>query len=191
MNPVRHGRGFQLFIMMFQKMSNGVNKGLTLIELVVTMTIVSLVMGALLVMSRSGEAQAALMRSAQKLVLDISRQQSSAMSAKEVRGEVPCGYGVHLDFWAGSYILFADRGIQADCSDQDFRLSPGEQISVSNFETGIVISGSNNSDIVFNPPEPQVHFFPGAAPAEIILQSSRTGQTRRVIVTLAGQIYIQ
>ena len=172
--------------------SNGVNnKGLTLIELVVTMTVVALVMAALLVMSREGEAQATLMRSAQKLVLDISRQQANAMSAKEVAGEVPCGYGVHFDFQSGSYILFADRATQADCSDQSFSLSPGEQISASNFEAGIKVSAFNNSDIVFNPPEPQVHFYPGAAPAEIILQSSRTGQTIRVVVTMAGQIMIQ
>jgi prepilin-type N-terminal cleavage/methylation domain-containing protein len=167
------------------------NKGLTLIELVVTMTVVALVMGALLVMSRPGEAQAALLRSAQKLMLDISRQQANAMSAKEVEGEVPCGYGVHFDFQAGSYILFVDRATQADCSDQNFQLSSGEQISVSKFEAGIIVSGFNNSDIVFNPPEPRVYFYPGAAPAEIIIQSSRTGQTIKVVVTLAGQIMIQ
>jgi prepilin-type N-terminal cleavage/methylation domain-containing protein len=176
---------------MQKQTSTGVNKGLTLIELAVTMTVVALVMAALLVMSREGEAQAALLRSAQKLVLDISRQQASAMSAKEVAGEVPCGYGVHFDLHSGSYILFVDRATQADCSDQDFRLSPGEQTSVSNFEAGVKVSAFNNSDIIFNPPEPRVYFYPGAAPAEITLQSSRTGQTIRVVVTLAGQIMIQ
>ena len=177
--------------MIFKRMSNGMNKGLTLIELVVTMTVVALVMAALLAVSREGEAQAALTRSAQKLVLDISRQQANAMSAKEVAGEVPCGYGVHFDRQSDSYVLFADRATQPDCSDQDFQLSWGEQISVSKFEAGVVVGGFNNSDIVFNPPEPQVHFYPGAAPAEIIIQSSRTGQTLRVVVTMAGQIMIQ
>ena len=172
-------------------------KGLTLIELVVAITVVALLMAALLVMSREGEAQATLMRSAQKLVLDISRQQTNAMSVKEVEGEVPCGYGIHFNRDSGSYILFVDRSIQSDCSDQDFRLSSDlssdEQILVSNLEAGVVVSGFNNSDIVFNPPEPQVHFYPPgvSTSTEIILQSSRTGQTIKVVVTLAGQIMIQ
>ncbi len=178
--------------MIFERMPNRMNKGLTLIELAVTITIVGLIMGALLTMSREGEDRAALMRSAQKLALDISRQQANAMSAKEVAGEVPCGYGVHFDLGVGSYILFADRDVQPDCSGQDFRLSSDDkQISVSNFEAGIRVHAFNSSDIVFNPPEPQVNFYPSAARAVITLQSSRTGQTISVVVTLAGQIMIQ
>jgi prepilin-type N-terminal cleavage/methylation domain-containing protein len=170
------------------------NTGFTLIELVVTMVIITLLTAALLIISRSGEAEAALLRAAQKLALDISRQQSNALSAKEFFGEIPCGYGIH--FLPGDntqYILFADRDlIGPGCSGQDYQYSGGnESVSAIRLETGIEIFNTNVSDIVFKPPEPQVLFRPGVGPAAITLKSPKSPAARTIIVTSAGQISIQ
>ncbi|MDP1628981.1 MAG: prepilin-type N-terminal cleavage/methylation domain-containing protein [bacterium] len=170
------------------------NKGFTLIELVVTVIIIALLTAALLVMSRTGGAEAALFRSAQRLALDISRQRSNALSAKEFSGEVPCGYGINFNLGSpGSYIIFADRASDPACATEDHRYTgPGEMIQEVFLEHGVVITSPlNNTDIVFKSPEPQVFFNPGPGAAEIILGSSKTSVTKRVIVTLAGQIYIE
>ncbi len=168
------------------------SRGFTLIELVVTMVIIGLLTGSLLATSRTGEADAALLRSAQKLALDISRQQANALSAKEFLGEVPCGYGIHFDLgFPGNYVLFTDKGVGFACAGENYKYDVGEVVMTNSLEPGVLLAFPLNvTDIVFKPPEPQVLFNP-AGPAAIIIQSAKTGHTKRIVVTAAGQISIQ
>jgi len=178
--------------------SNNSN-GFTLVELLVSISIIILISGILFANYRQGEKQFALQRSANKLAQDIRRAQQMAMSAEEtdLGGQVPPGqefvpeggFGVYFDEGNPySYIIFAD------CSDSPNKQYNGgglvcgptdseytEHIETIELEKGVKINdikkeGGGNPDriyITFVPPEPEVNIVPpvGGEPAwcEIIL----------------------
>src|SRR3989344_8352181 len=86
------------------------SKGFSLIEMVVVLAIVVVITGIVIFSVGTERQNSALLRSAQKLSLDLRRVQSFALSMKTYKTSgVPCGWGVNFN-GAGStnYIIFAD-----------------------------------------------------------------------------------
>jgi len=169
------------------------NKGFTLIEMIVVLAIIVIITGIVIFNVGTERQNSALLRSAQKLSLDLRRAQTFGLASKVFKTTgVPCGWGVHFN-GAGStsYITFADLASSANCSDRDFvRAGNGsEDFEVANFEAGVSISSlSNNlSDVVFSPPEPIVNFTPNQTSASIVL-INKNGATRAININKTGFI---
>ena len=167
--------------------------GFTLIEMLVVIAIIIIIMGIVIFNVGTERQNSALLRSAQKLSLDLRRAQSFALSSKVYKtAGVPCGWGLHFN-GAGStsYVIFADLASSADCSDRDFiRAGNGsEDFEVVNFEAGNTVDSlSNNlSDVIFTPPDPIVNFTPGQTSASIIL-INKNGATRLISINKTGFI---
>ncbi|MBI2635284.1 MAG: prepilin-type N-terminal cleavage/methylation domain-containing protein [Parcubacteria group bacterium] len=178
------------------KISNGMSKGFTLIEIMVVVSVI-VVISAIVIFNIGLEKQnSALFRSAQKLSLDLRRTQSFALSSKNYKTSgIPCGWGVHFTGAnSTSYIIFADSAVLPDCSDRDFiRAANGtEDFETINLESGIKISSlsGNLSDAVFTPPDPIVRFTPDQALVTIVLMNKNSA-TRKVNVNKAGLVSFQ
>lgn len=170
------------------------NRGFTLIEILVVLTIIVIITGIVIFNTSLERQNSALLRSAQKLSLDLRRAQLFALSSKiyKTSGIVPCGWGIHFNgIGSTSYIIFADLATMPDCSDRDFvRASSGsEDFETTNFEPKISINSLSGSlsDVVFTPPEPTVNFVPSQTSASIVL-INKDGATRTININKTGFI---
>ena len=151
------------------------NRGFTLIEMLVVSAIIVIIMGIVIFNIGFERQNSALLRSAQKLSLDLRRAQSFALSSKIFKTlGIPCGWGAHFNgVSSDNYIIFADLAINQNCSDRDFiRAANGsEDFETVNLESGITVSSLSGglSDIVFTPPDPVITFIPNQASVNIVL----------------------
>lgn len=185
--------GFNHSLIDWHKISNGMNKGFTLIEILVVLAIIVIITGIVIFNIGNERQNSALLRSAQKLSLDLRRAQSFALSSKVFKTfGVPCGWGVHFNgVDSDSYVIFADLATDQNCSDRDFirAASGSEDFETLNLESGITVSNLSGSlsDIVFTPPEPTVTFTPAQISADITL-INKNFTTRAITVNKTGFI---
>lgn len=169
-------------------------KGFSLIELLVTISIIVLLSGMVFVGYRSGERQLMLNRAASKLAQDIRRVEGMALSTEKCCGGIipGGGYGIYLGN-AGdtSYLLYADISVpneQYDAGDQT--------IETINFEKGVEVQlliPSPPLSINFKPPDPTVIFAGDSTKTEarITLRlEAEPSKTKTVKVNKAGLIEI-
>lgn len=168
-------------------------KGFTLIELLVVLAIIMIITSIVIFNIGSERQNSALLRSGQKLSLDLRRAQSFTLSSKTYRTiGVPCGWGLHFNgIGSTNYVIFADLASSANCSDRDFiRASDGsEDFETINLESGISINSlsSNLSNVVFTPPDPTVKFIPDQTSASIVF-INKNGVTRTININKTGFI---
>ncbi len=172
---------------------NNIFTGFALIEVLVVLAVIVIITGVVIFNIGSERQNSALLRSAQKLSLDLRRVQSFALSSKVFKTSgVPCGWGAHFN-GAGSdnYVVFADLAVSQNCSDRDFvRAANGsEDFETINLESGITISSlsSGLSDIVFTPPDPIVTFTPSQVSVNIIL-INKNSTIRSITINKTGFI---
>jgi len=170
-------------------------KSFTLVELLVVISIISILSGLALANYRGGDRRYALSRSAYKLSQDIRRAQEMSMSAKEFSGSVPFGYGVYFKNDASNkthYILFADKnGNQlydptVDGIVEDIPL--GKRVEIGNFSPNL-----SSLTIVFTPPDPSVTINGGSASSASItlwLQNNHS-KIETIKVNKAGLIAVE
>ena len=169
------------------------NKGFTLIEMLVVIVIIGVITGIVIFNVSFERQSSALLRSAQKLSLNLRRAQNFALSSKTYKTVgVPCGWGVHFnEAGSTSYTIFADLASAQDCSNRDFKMASdgSENFEIVNLESGITVNSlSNNlSDVVFTPPDPTVKFTPDQTSASIIL-INKEGANRTIISNKTGFI---
>ena len=87
---------------------NKKQKGFTLIETVVSLSIIFILSAIILPRYSSLRYEFNLLRSGYKFSQDIRRAQEMATSAKQFNNSVPSGYGVYLSKNDTSYIIYAD-----------------------------------------------------------------------------------
>lgn len=173
------------------------NKGFTLIELVVVISII-VILSSILFLSRTGEEKKlALQRAAYQLSQDLRETQEMAMGA----GAVSCvggethSFGVYFNTASSliSYYLFADCD-----KDQSYIQANDQVLRKVNLEKGVQIqslspSVSNVLNIVFSPPNP-ITFINGREwGEEAVITFSLAGATtqKRVKINSAGRIEIE
>ena len=167
--------------------------GFTLVEMIVVLAIIIVITGIVTFNISTERQNSALLRSAQKLSLDLRRAQSFALSSKTYKtAGVPCGWGVHFnEAGSTSYTIFADLASAQDCSNRDFKMASdgSENFEIVNLESGITVNSlSNNlSDVVFTPPDPMVNFTPNQTSVSIVLVN-KNGATRAININKTGFI---
>ncbi len=182
------------------------NKGFTLLEITVVISIITLLSIIFLANYRQGEKNFALQRSAHQLAQSLRQTQNMAMSSQEFEETFPKGgYGVHFEIGANSYILFADcdgngeysySGSALSCAEAtEFNRYP-EKIEEAILEEGISISelspisAENKLNITFFPPNPDITITPSANLAFIILTFGGDSE-KQININIAGLIDIE
>lgn len=142
--------------------------GFTLMELIVSISIIVLISGVFLANYHSTNKQSELTMVAQKLVSDIRLAQNYSLGSKEYSLSVPAGgWGVHFDKVSspGSYKIFADSNgnmeydageADKDKGGQTVNLPAG--VTISEIDVGVSI---NSVDITFLPPDPTTNIWNG------------------------------
>lgn len=180
--------------------------GFTLIEFLVTASIVIVLSTAVLFNFRTGEKQLALQRSANKVAQDIRRAQEMAMSARECPsslcgggGGVPEGYGIFFEISLNNeYLLYADKS-----PGNGFYDAADTDIETIFLEKGIIIQDINTPpkkvSINFGPPDPvtKIKYPYGGSGTEVndaiitLAIETNLNQTKTVRVSRAGLIYVE
>ena len=181
-------RQFSIFNFKFSIMRKD---GFTLIELLAVTAIITLISAIVQPSYKSSNKQLALQRSVSKLAQDLRRAQEMAMSAKEVFGVIPYGFGIDFkNSWLDYYILFADlnNNHHRDAADQDMETIKLEsKIKISN------LSPASFFSVVFAPPDPVTWINDSSSGVEAQITLSIDGSTdnQTIFVNNAGLIYAQ
>jgi prepilin-type N-terminal cleavage/methylation domain-containing protein len=180
------------------------NKGFTIVELIVTTSILVIVTTLIFANYPKFRENISLKKTAQEIALAIRRAQTYGLSVREFQpgsGKFP-GYGVHFNIASSdSFILFADLdgdsvydGVSENV--ESLKIQTGEKLSslCANVKTSPPgTCGFNTIDIIFFRPKPLVTikadgsgFFDG----EIKIISPR-GQIKTIVVLSSGQISVE
>jgi len=165
-------------------------KGVTLIESLVVILVIGILLATIFTGYRGQNKMLVLQRTATKLVADIERAREMAMSAQGDGGSYSLGgYGMYFQGnWQDRYIIFADI-------DADRARSSSEDVSTIIIDDGIAISSlipSNQLDVVFVPPSPDVYIEGGSDSASIrLIIEGNPSKYKDIIINSAGLIYVE
>jgi prepilin-type N-terminal cleavage/methylation domain-containing protein len=177
--------------------------GFTLLEMVVSLSIISLMLGVFLANYKGGRDSGDLSIANQQLVSDIRSAQNKALGTAAFSGVTPVGgWGVHLDTSnTGSYFIFADingdKKYNSTPTDEALLSGGGQTISLSSdvvidsFWTNGAVSNPTALDITFLPPDPATTILYNSgigtsSVAKIILKQKNTGKKATTTVNILG-----
>jgi len=163
----------------------------TLIEMLVTLSIVTLLTVMVIGYSRRSESLTNLMRESERLIYNLKLAQSSAMLTLKNSNQIICGWGVAFDVNNNQYFLFKDLA-QTSCP-ANYKYDGGSEL-VDNLKplNGVIIKSVNVDSIVFIPPNPDVHFMTNDGDSNAQIQlclANDTNQCVYIVVTKTGLIY--
>ena len=163
----------------------------TLIEMLVTLSIVTLLTVMVIGYSRRSESLTNLMRESERLIYNLKLAQSSAMLTLKNSNQIICGWGVAFDVNNNQYFLFKDLA-QTSCP-ANYKYDGGSEL-VDNFKplNGVIINSVNVDSIVFIPPNPDVYFSTNDGDSNAQIQlclANDTTQCVDIVVTKTGLIY--
>ena len=182
--------------------------GFTLIELIVSISVIGLVTGLFLANYSSANRRTDLTMTAQKLVADIRLAQSYSLGlARYGTSDEPSvpegGWGVNFDLLNNTnnqYKIFADENADAIISTGEATESEGAQIIT--LPTNIVIQSlvfgitpGYKANVTFLPPDPTTNINSGTTLASstsvnIILKDAKTNSTKTVRVNFLGLVEV-
>ncbi len=165
------------FVISLASLTN--KKGMSVIELLVVIAIIA-VFSAIVFMN-PGSSQLGLDRAARQVASDLRRAQNMAMSVKEHKDKVPCGYGIYFDgVDRKSYTLFADH--IDSCNDI---YDSGEEVDSIALPSGTQIDGAAFT-VFFETPFGATTIF--SDPFDITISSA--GGTKKININSVGKIDI-
>ena len=167
--------------------SNFKNKGFTLIEIMIAVSIIILISAIVLLNYGNSGQQLALQRSANKLAQDLRTAEEMAISAAQTGGQVPQGgYGIYFSTTNSTqYILFAD-------SNGNGSYDAGEAVgNPITMEKKIKITSPSTLTITYSPPDPTVLINNNPANTSATITISNDNNSKSIIVNKTGLIYVQ
>ena len=169
--------------------------GFTLIELIVSVSIIALVTGIFLANYSSANRRTDLTMTAQKMVADIRLAQNYALGlARYGNSNVPAGgWGIHIDllnYGSNKYVVFADDNANYVYDADEANAAFGAQ--VTSLPNNIIISSLNvgtKADITFLPPDP-ITTITGSVTThqqvDIVLKDVKTNSIKTIRVNYLG-----
>lgn len=169
--------------------------GLTIVEILVTISVMAILSSILIIYNRTSERQLVLLKEQARLVSTLNRAKGLAVSLfrEPPNATIPCGYGVH--FSTSTYLIFKNLpDALGDCSggwngtseiyDRNIQIDKAVEIDSAS---------STLMSVFFIPPDPQTVINNDSAQisAEVIIKikGGSGGSNRKIIeVNKAGQI---
>lgn len=180
---------------MVQGYTKSMQRGFSVIEMLVVMSILVVLTSLLILYNRTGELQIILLREQAHLISTVIRAKSLALNTL-IEDTPACGYGVHIEVSTGTtpsrYFIYRDKAINCRTSDHIYAASSDEIIkdSISTVPLQIAFGDIGVHDIVFVPPDPQA-FLDGSqalTEADIVMKSNDGKTKATVTINNAGQI---
>jgi len=175
--------------------------GFTLIEMLVTLGIITALSSMVLVYSRKGESVSNLIREGDHMAFELRRAQNQAMMTLQQDSgsdEKICGWGIYIeegiltDVPQKQFLLFKDLCEEGTSKgNEKYDPDSNEKVETISLLKGVEIFKSNISSITFIPPEPRVKFSPdfGDGNAYIEIRLKNQPETYyRIEVSEVGQI---
>ncbi len=160
-------------------------KGFTVIEMLVVIAILGIISATLITSMRVGERQIMLFREQARVISALSRAKSLSIATFGESGNVPCGFGVHFE--PTSFLIFKD--LASDCGSADRVYSgPSEIFESFTLDSKVTFNALTLSDIVFIPPNPFIRITPNQDQATITIQTIDGSASKNVKINSAGQI---
>ena len=170
------------------------NKGVTLVELLVSISVMVIMSAVLLVNWHPAQDSFALRRSVANLSADLKRAQQSSISTKEFNcasspGEEHDGFGIYLETnTPNSYQMYEN-------CNADYVWNSGEEIEVLSLENGVEINSLKvegvsvtTLNLLFIPPNPDVYINSEKVGKEAIIELSNDSSTTTVKINNSGKI---
>jgi prepilin-type N-terminal cleavage/methylation domain-containing protein len=178
------------------------NKGFTLIEILVSLSVIAILTVIFLANYRGGRQGVDLNLVAQKVASDIRTAQNNSLGSVLYGGSLPAGgWGVHFDTADKSYLLFADVNNNKVYDDNEALPTSGglnfafpADLTISDI-TGDSLSGNNSHaklDVTFLPPNPTTRIYwdqtASSGYAVITLKHKADYKTADVVINILGLI---
>ena len=170
------------------------NKGFTIIELIVVISIISILSIMMLANYGAGRIAIKEQQSVQILAQAIHSAQNKSLGGEVINcTNPPCKYGVYIQDESPAVLIFGD-GTNGFSSNNAY--DAGEEIiETYSMAEGILITkinpgGGPKMQILFQPPDPVISFNPCAGCADINFEINNNSQ-RIVIVRSGGSVDIQ
>jgi prepilin-type N-terminal cleavage/methylation domain-containing protein len=167
-------------------------KGVTLVEFLMVTVIIGILLGTIFAGYRGQNKELVLQRVASKMVADIEKTREMSMSAQADNGSYSAGgYGIHFrNTWSNRYAVFADID-----SNRRRRNNGDEDVNTIYMEENILITSlnpSNQLDVVFVPPSPDV-YIEGVEGESIIRIAIDTNPSKfkEIVINNIGLIYVR
>ncbi|MFA6194808.1 MAG: type II secretion system protein [Patescibacteria group bacterium] len=182
-------------------------KAFTLIEMVVSISMITIVTALFIVNYRSANKRTDLIMTAQNLVADIHLAQNNTLGLVKYNDTVPAGgWGISFDVDNDHYILFADLDSPEDAGYMSMdeatearpeyggrttQLAPDIRISKLTLDGGTEV---NAASVTFLPPDPRTNIFDTntatSSALEIELTEGRNNSIKTVRVNFLGLVEV-
>ncbi|MFA5248011.1 MAG: prepilin-type N-terminal cleavage/methylation domain-containing protein [Patescibacteria group bacterium] len=180
-------------------------KGFTMIELLVSVSIIAFLMSIFITNYRGGSRQLELSLAAQKMASDIRLAQSKGLGSAEYNNSVPAGgWGVYFDRSVNDkrYLVFADLNNNKIYDAGEAITGYGGStvdlpINISISDLKFNVSTTNRLNITFVPPDPTTNIYSSSfSPAtttfgSIVLRESTDNSISTIKVNSFGLIEVQ
>lgn len=188
-----------------------VKAAFTLIEMLVSIGVITLISALFVANYRAGNQRTDLSMVAQSLTADLRRAQNDALALTKYGDALPeGGWGIHIETATSSYILFADRQIAPVSGAAEYdgetegninlgarvtQLSPRVVVEDLQLTNGEGFSSSASSvDITFLPPDPQITIkandISNFTKLTIVLKETEKNTTKTVEANIFGLIEV-
>jgi type II secretory pathway pseudopilin PulG len=186
-------------------------KGLTLIEMLVSMSLIMIMTIIFIANYRTANKRTDLVMTAQTMVADIHMAQNNALGlVKYGSYGVPAGgWGVNIGI-DGNYVVFADLNDPESLGYKKYNpLTEGEEESGARynsisedleieslmFSNGIATTSAQSANVTFLPPDPKTNVFNpenenNYNSLEIKIKEKESGETKTVLVNFLGLVEV-
>lgn len=184
---------------------NNLQSGFTLVELLVSIGIMTLMTGTVLANYRNYNTNALFANASEDIVLSLRQAQVYGVGVKGTGASFDMPYGVYLSLSNKGLVLFADTNGDHVYTSADSppvqTISWGSNVSVSSLLCGGIPCTGGNASITFKRPNPDA-FITDLAPSDstlpspyslfsVVIKDSNTNRTSTVTITKAGQISLK
>lgn len=178
-------------------------EGFTLIEMIVSISMVVIVAALFIANYRSANKRTDLIMAAQSLVADLHLAQNNTLGLVKYGDIVPAGgWGINFDIAKNIYTLFADLNAPETTGYLDYDVGEGEinyGARITQLPAGIEISNlktdsspaASQVNVTFLPPDPQTNIYDGTATSsalEIEFKELRNNSVKTVKVNFLGLV---
>ncbi|MCD6568997.1 type II secretion system protein [bacterium] len=178
----------------FREKKQRIFTGFTIIEMMVTLSIITVLLTMMLAYNRKAEKINYLNRAVNKVLFEVKRAQEQAMLVWQspATSQKICGWGLYWDknnLPQNKFILFKDF-CEEGKNYGDNKYSKDEQEEVILLKE-VVITETNVESLCFVPPDPKLYFYPslGGDRAELTLcLENQPNICYRLTISPSGQI---